>query len=82
LLEEQQLWNSYDNAEIYEFLTGEKDTIPEFQLDWILPEDPAICWPAQFQPSNTHLIEDKPVPTPPATSSLFLHLNQHQSTSR
>ena len=28
--EEQDLWNSYDNSDIYEFLTGEKDTIPEF----------------------------------------------------
>ncbi len=41
--DEQQLWNSYDNSEIYEFLTGEKDSIPEFQLDWISPEAPAIC---------------------------------------
>ncbi len=24
--EEQELWNSYDNSDIYEFLTGEKDT--------------------------------------------------------
>jgi hypothetical protein len=36
--EEQHLWNSYNNADIYEFLTGEKETIPEFQFDWITPE--------------------------------------------
>jgi len=39
---EQQLWNSFEKADIYEFLTGEKDTIPEFQLNWISPEAPAI----------------------------------------
>jgi hypothetical protein len=40
---EQQLWNSFEKAEIYKFLTGEKDTIPEFQFNWISPEAPAIC---------------------------------------
>jgi hypothetical protein len=34
---EQQLWNSFKKADIYEFLTGEKDCIPEFQFNWILP---------------------------------------------
>jgi hypothetical protein len=40
---EQQLWNSFEKADIYEFLTGEKDTIQEFQFNWISPEAPAIC---------------------------------------
>jgi hypothetical protein len=39
---EQQLWNSFEKAYIYKFLTGEKDCIPEFQFNWILPEAPAI----------------------------------------
>ncbi len=39
---EQQLWNSFEKADIYEFLTGKKDTIPEFQFNWISPEVPAI----------------------------------------
>jgi hypothetical protein len=30
--EEQILWNSFDNGEIYEFITGEPDTLPEFQI--------------------------------------------------
>ncbi len=30
---EQQLWNSFEKADIYEFLTGEKDCIPEFQFN-------------------------------------------------
>ncbi len=46
--DEQDLWNSFDNTEIYEFLTGESDTIPEFQFNWIQPEAPALgplVWP-------------------------------------
>jgi hypothetical protein len=39
---EQQLWNSFEKADIYEFLTGEKDCIPEFQFNWISPKAPAI----------------------------------------
>jgi hypothetical protein len=41
--EEQQLWNLFEKADIYEFLTGEKAPIPEFQFNWISPEAPAIC---------------------------------------
>jgi hypothetical protein len=41
-LAEQQLWNSFEKADIYEFLTGEKDTILEFQFNWISPEAPSI----------------------------------------
>jgi hypothetical protein len=46
-LEEQHLWNSFDNSEIYEFLTGEKDT----------PEAPEFCWPTGVQ-----LSQQAPVP--------------------
>jgi hypothetical protein len=43
---EQQLWNSFKKADIYKFLIGEKDCIPEFQFNWISPEALAVCWPA------------------------------------
>jgi hypothetical protein len=63
--EEQHLWNSLDNVDIYEFLTGEKDTIPEFQFDWISPE-PTICWPANFKELVIPQPQDKPIrPLPP-----------------
>jgi hypothetical protein len=39
---EQLLWNSFEKADIYEFLTGDKDCIPEFQFNWFSPEAPAI----------------------------------------
>jgi hypothetical protein len=27
---EQKLWNLFEKSDIYKFLTGEKDTVPEF----------------------------------------------------
>jgi hypothetical protein len=32
---EQNLWNLFEKSDIYEFLTGETDTIPEFPHNWI-----------------------------------------------
>ncbi len=32
---EQKLWNLFEKSDIYEFLTGEKDIIPEFRYNWI-----------------------------------------------
>jgi hypothetical protein len=32
---EQKLWNLFEKSDIYEFLTGETDTIPEFRHNWI-----------------------------------------------
>jgi len=32
---EQKLWNLFENSDIYKFLTGEKDTLPEFRHNWI-----------------------------------------------
>jgi hypothetical protein len=43
--EEQLLWKSFDNGEIYEFITGEPDTLPEFQYNWIEPCQLAIHFP-------------------------------------
>ena len=31
---EKQLWTKFETADIYRFLTGEEDTIPEFQYNW------------------------------------------------
>ncbi len=32
---EQNLWTKFGTTEIYEFLTGEKDTVPEFCNNWL-----------------------------------------------
>ena len=39
--EEQQIWNSFPTSEIYEFLTGLPDEVPEFKYDWITPSPSA-----------------------------------------
>ncbi len=36
-VEEQNLWRLFNNSDIYEFITGEPDCLPEFQFDWIEP---------------------------------------------
>jgi hypothetical protein len=33
--QEQQLWNRFETDDIYQVLTGEPDTIPEFRFNWI-----------------------------------------------
>jgi hypothetical protein len=46
--EEQNLWRQFDNSDIYEFITGETDTLPEFQYNWIEPCQPAVHFPPGF----------------------------------
>jgi hypothetical protein len=43
--EEQNLWKQFDNSDIYEFITGEQDTLLEFQYDWVEPCQPAVHLP-------------------------------------
>jgi hypothetical protein len=31
---EQQLWTTFETADIYRFLTREEDTVPECQYNW------------------------------------------------
>ncbi len=31
---EQKLWNSFETDQIYQLLTGEPDTVPEFRFNW------------------------------------------------
>jgi len=52
---EQNLRNSFENAEIYEFLTGEPNTIPELSFKWIQPCSPEICFPAEVLKQNQQL---------------------------
>jgi len=32
--EDQQLWTTFETSDIYRFLIGEEDTVPEFQYNW------------------------------------------------
>jgi hypothetical protein len=33
--QEQELWNKFETDTIYQFLTGEPDTVPQFCFNWI-----------------------------------------------
>ena len=73
---EQQLWNSFEKADIYEFLTGEKDTIPEFQFNWVSPEAPSLrvvpgasaTTAAQLPPPVAVQLQAQPAPVQPAAA--------------
>ncbi len=62
--EEQILWNSFSNEDIYEFLTGEKDTLPEFQFDWIVT-DPKLRLPTDWKDLVLPQPQHKLPPAPP-----------------
>jgi hypothetical protein len=32
--EDKKLWSTFETSDIYRFLTGEEDTVPEFQYNW------------------------------------------------
>ncbi len=70
---EQQLWNSFEKADIYKFLTGEKDCIPEFQFNWVSPEAPAIrrvCPQPKPQPATPLPAAQKAPPVSPAPPAI------------
>ncbi len=61
---EQNLWTTFESADIYRFLTGEEDTVPEFQYNWtsiprLQPLEPTLTVPMTTAPAPT------PAPTPP-----------------
>jgi len=75
--EEQKLWTQFETDDIYQFLTGEPDMIPEFHYNWFIvqritvditnnqaPPVPATALAPQVPPGP-------PVPlhTPPSSSS-------------
>jgi hypothetical protein len=67
---EKKLWTTFETADIYRFLTGEEDTVPEFQYNWttvpkLQPLDPVN---APITPANTAPTEAPPAPAPPPTS--------------
>jgi hypothetical protein len=76
--EEQQLWANFETADIYRFLTGEEDTVPEFQYNWttvpkLQPLDPSTTI-APPTPASAALPGAPPAPpilpgSPPSSDS-------------
>ena len=68
--EDQILWKNFDNSDIYEFITGEKDTLPEFPYNWIEPCRLAVHLPPGVlitSQTNPQLPADQPkLPVPPS----------------
>jgi hypothetical protein len=56
--EEQHLWRQFDKEEIYKFITGEEDTLPEFQYNWIEPCQLAV----HLSPELQRFFQDLRVP--------------------
>jgi len=65
-VEDQILWKSFDNGEIYEFITGEPDTLPEFQYNWIEPCQLAIHFPQDLNcaPNQRFQLPPDPIKAP------------------
>jgi hypothetical protein len=71
--EEQHLWRQFDKEEIYKFITGEEDTLPEFQYNWIEPCQLAVHLPPELQrylrdlllPPDQQKVPVQPPPDPP-----------------
>jgi hypothetical protein len=63
--EDKNLWTQFDNSDIYEFITGEKDTLPEFQYNWIEPCQLAVHLPPGVilaSPQDFQTPSDQPKP--------------------
>jgi len=60
---ELKLWTTFETADIYRFLTGEEDTVPEFQYNWT-----TVPRLQPLDPTNTPITSANTPPptTPPA----------------
>jgi hypothetical protein len=63
---EHRLWNLFKKSDIYEFLTSETDTAPEFRHNWITcSAKPKVTFDCQgfltdFAQANQHLYQQTP----------------------
>jgi hypothetical protein len=69
---EQQLWTTFETADIYRFLTGEEDTVPEFQYNWtsvpkLQPLGPSTTIVAPVPASTAPPVASPAPPLPPAS---------------
>jgi len=69
---EQQLWTTFETVDIYRFLTGEEDTVPEFQYNWtsvpkLQPLGPSTTSAAPIPASTAPPVAPPAPPLPPAS---------------
>ncbi len=72
----KQLWSKFETSEIYRFLTGEEDTVPEFQYNWttvprLQPLDPTSATASAVPTANPPALAQPPAspPSPDSSSS-------------
>ncbi|MFN9943419.1 MAG: hypothetical protein ACK56I_28495, partial [bacterium] len=53
---EQELWKLFENSDIYEFLTGQKDTVPQFENSLTFSANPSVNINIQRIAQNLHPI--------------------------
>jgi hypothetical protein len=68
--EDKKLWTKFETSDIYRFLTGEEDTVPEFQYNWttvpkLQPLGPTHAVVTAAPPAAP----PAPAPTPATTTS-------------
>ncbi len=79
------MWTKFETADIYRFLTGEEDTIPEFQYNWTSisrqqPLGPTVTGTTQ-PVANTAPPVVPPAPPPAPASPPDTSLNASTSSS-
>jgi hypothetical protein len=79
--EDKNLWTQFDNSDIYEFITGKKDTLPEFQYNWIEPCQLAVHLPPGVSPQNFQAPSDQPKPQLLLNKRCFQHNFHNQLRS-
>jgi len=77
------LWTTFETADIYRFLTGEEDTVPEFQYNWttvpkLQPLDPANT---PIAPANPAPPAPPPAPVLPPVSPTSTDSSRSPTTS-
>ncbi len=68
----QQLWTTFETADIYRFLIGEEDTVPEFQYNWtpvpkLQPLGPSTTSVAPIPASTAPPVAPPAPPLPPSS---------------
>jgi hypothetical protein len=69
---EQQHWTTFETTDIYRFLTGEEDTVPEFQYNWtsvpkLQPLGPSTTTTAPAPVSTAPPVAPPAPPLPPVS---------------
>jgi hypothetical protein len=76
--EDQNLWKKFDNSDIYVFIIGEKDTLPEFQYNWIEPCQLAVHLPSGVLLASQHDLQPPPAQQKPLVQPPLIAQQHHQ----